>query len=1117
MRARRNSWRRRWTLVPLASGALLVVLAVALVVGAWPFSHASARCRWAPALAAGPKRSASDVRSPASCRPSPAARRIEHALQARRAQLDTPAATARRVASRLAFRNLSPTSSESLVRRDFAAVLRGTNPARTVAQSGRVVRYLGDSRALVRTAAGATELIRSTVPLVSSVGHGRKRAVDLTLRRSGSAYIAANPLEHVAIGAHVSEGVRVGPDGLRLTPLGAPALGSVLGDAVYFHDLGTDEDATVTPTVRGVELSTLLRSRLSPEQIVYRVALPAHAALVQSDAGTIVKRAGHVLANIQTPNAVDAQSTPVPVSMRVSGDELVLSVAHRARDVAYPILIDPRVTFPVGHTSPGWTFFSCKTECPSDEHWGSEIEGPEPGVLRAPASYYSYGIFPEGLELGPQKCEEDKAEDPAVAYCELFDSEPLLRPAGEWMWPDLNKRGEIKDIRNVDYEGISITPGSREESPPGREIGTGYLTYRVGCYYGSNLGEAPPSNVEECNDGPPITVLSFDSVPVEEVWSPEHGFTAKAAPTTVATTLSVEAAIVTEVRGRHRRRGPRGGELLGPENEGEPGRTRACEGDPVDCATGNLTETQTDLNVPGRGVALNLTRTYNSLAAVRAETPGPFGYGWSWNFGAHLSTSDTYPEGVYAKVQTVEQGNGSTTVFTNGAPAPGVLATLGVGGGGYPLYTLPDQTALHFGSGGHLTGETDRNGNQTTVAEPCEGGEEGGGGVAEVRMRYADYTSGFRRDDVSGGDERSCRIEVTDRAGRKMTLYEDAEGLVQRAVDPMGHTVSYGYEEGELTSVTYPGESTPRWRFHYDSRHRLTELIDGRGHVTTNAYDSADRVIEQTGRSGDAKHFEYTANEGEYLEGVAAVGESSEEEELPELTEEEEGFLAAGEAPTPPEQTTTITDESSGAVTVEHFDSENELKSITRGYGTAEASAESLQYDSSGAPTSVTDGNGHSTEYTYDSSGNRTSQKDPDGDETKWEYDGKHDVVGTTNSNGEHTTIERDSHGNALKVSRPAPDGTQTTEYAYDSYGELTSMTDPLEHVWEYEYDGNGDRIAELDPKGDKRTFAFNPDSQEISSTSPRGNASGADPGKYTTIIERDAQGRVVRVIEPLE
>ncbi len=52
----------------------------------------------------------------------------------------------------------------------------------------------------------------------------------------------------------------------------------------------------------------------------------------------------------------------------------------------------------------------------------------------------------------------------------------------------------------------------------------------------------------------------------------------------------------------------------GEENESEPNHRHCKSGDAVNCATGDHTETQTDLEVGGRGPALSLTRTYNSAA-----------------------------------------------------------------------------------------------------------------------------------------------------------------------------------------------------------------------------------------------------------------------------------------------------------------------------------------------------------------------------------------------------------------------------------------------------------------------------------------------------------------------
>lgn len=1035
-----------------------------------------------------------------------------------------------RVTSRSAFHALSSSASARLVRADFGSRIRGANPARAVARAGKLVHYLGDDRAVVRTPTGRTKVITSSMPLRSANHGGPKRPIDLALHAARGSFAPANPLVSTSIARRLGGGATVGSPQLKVIPLGDDVEGTSSADsAVFFHGIGTDEDATVTPTLTGVELSTQLRSPQSPQQIGYRLVPPAGARLVAHGTSARVERAGgHVLATVSTPSAIDAQGTPVPVRMSVRGSQLLLEVDHRSREVAYPVLVDPRVVFPVKKSSPGWNFHTCAPEC-GEGYSGQEIEGPEPGVLTAPAGYYGYGVFSKEAESVNEFCDEFFELVPGAYSCSpLMHKEPEVHPYGIWQWPDENAIGESRVVKTT-YEGISITPGVWVETSRGMG-GTGYMGYNVGCYESNDLSEeSPPATIESCSGHPfPRVALGFLQRPYEEVWTgspisaagwPSEGiFGFREGEVTDATTLSVEAFVVEEERKPHRRHGPRKRELLGPNSPGDPKLPRSCTGDPVDCATGNLTETQTDIDVPGLGVGLTLARTYNSQAAAEDSWHGPFGYGWSWSFGAHLLTHNDYSSGRLSVTRTVEQGNGSTVAFVDGTPRAGVQATLQpeAGSSGSYLYTLPDQTVMTFDWRGKLASETDRNGNVTKVGETCEGGEEGGGGVASVRMRYASYTTM----DVSDEGERTCRIEVKDPSGRVMTLYLNAEELVERATDPMGHTVYYEYEDGELTSVTYPGETLPRWRFKYDSHHRLTQVTDGRGHHTSNEYDSSNRVTAQTDPRGDTRHFEYGHGGEEFLEGVAAGAETEAEEYLPEITEEEESFVAGSGgviAYSPPKDTTTITDDASEAITFEQFDTEDALISQTQAYGTLKAATSEFTYNGAHDLTSTTDGNGHTTDYTYDSAGNRTSRTDADGNKTKWEYDGEHDVVGTTSPNGEHTTIERDSHGNALKVSRPAPGGSQVTEYAYDGYGELTSMTDPLEHVWKYEYDDNGDRIVELSPEGEKRTFEFNADSQEISTTSPRGNIPGADPGAFTTTIERDEQGRVSRVTEPLE
>lgn len=463
-------------------------------------------------------------------------------------------------------------------------------------------------------------------------------------------------------------------------------------------------------------------------------------------------------------------------------------------------------------------------------------------------------------------------------------------------------------------------------------------------------------------------------------------------------------------------------------------------GDPVEAASGDFSETQTDFAINGLGVGLVLSRTYSARAAATAASPGAFGYGWTNSFADRLAFEE---EG---KRITVQRADSSTVPFTADGkggfePPPWSQDKLsGNAEAGY-TYTSADQIKCHFAPSGALQSVIDRNGNETTLSYSEAG-----------RLKM-----------------------ITDPAERQITLAYNGEGLIESAEDPMGHTVKYGYEGKELASVTMPGEAEPRWQFEYDPSHRMTKIIDGRGGETTNEYDGSNRVISQVDPAGRTMAFAY------------------------------DGFH------------TRVTNEATGAIADLWFNSDNEPFSITHGFGTEYATAETFSYDEAGHQLSRTDGNGHTTSYTYNPAGDRTSKVDADENETKWEYNATHDVISETTPNGETTTIERDANGNPETISRPAPgEATQTTSFEYTAKGELKALTDPLERTWTYEYDSQGNRESEADPKGDKRTWAYDEDSQLISTVSPRGNEKGSEASEFETTIERDPRGRLEEVIDAL-
>jgi len=563
---------------------------------------------------------------------------------------------------------------------------------------------------------------------------------------------------------------------------------------------------------------------------------------------------------------------------------------------------------------------------------------------------------------------------------------------------------------------------------------------------------------------------------------------------------------------------------FGPSNPSAPGQERPSCGDPVDCATGNYSESQTDLSVGGRGVGLVLTRTYNAQAAA-AGTTGVFGYGWSSFFSDHVVLEKA------SQRATLVQGNGSTVVFAEGkagsfsGPAWTQDTLSGTPETGYTL-TLPDQTKYQFeGATGRLQSVTDRNGNATTVAYESHG-----------------------------------RIEtITDPAGRKITFAYNSEGLVESAKDPLGHTVKYTYEAGSLASVTEPGGTGARWQFKYDGSHEITTMTDSRGGKTSNEYDSSHRVISQTDPAERTLTFEYEAFHTKITN--KATGAVTDER----FTSADLPFSITHGAGTTSASTETYT-----------YDAANNLKSVTDGNG----HTTKYTYDGSSNRTSMVDADEHETKWTYDAThdvetmttpggetttikrnthgdpetisrpapgkttqttkyeydthGNLTSVTDPLERTWKYEYDTAGDRTGETDPEGDKRTwgYNEDSQLTSTVSPRGNVKGAKATEFTTkterDAQGRPTVVTDPLGHTTKYTYDGDGNLETLTDGNGHKTTYTYDADNEPTIVKKPNGAVtetgydsagqvtSQTDGNKHTTKYVRNILEQVTEVVDPL-
>jgi RHS repeat-associated protein len=541
------------------------------------------------------------------------------------------------------------------------------------------------------------------------------------------------------------------------------------------------------------------------------------------------------------------------------------------------------------------------------------------------------------------------------------------------------------------------------------------------------------------------------------------------------------------------------------ENPSFPKREVASENG-VCTASGDLSESQTDFAVGGRGVGLNVTRTYNSQAAEEG-VKSTFGYGWSSPYSQHLtfeSTSEPETESELHVVNLVQE-NGATVQFVEGAGgewkgpegSPDVLH--GSASLGYTL-TLEDQDVYKFsGSSGRLEMITDRNGNTTTFTY-------NGSGQLE---------------------------KVTDPASRTLKFAYNAEGLIKTATDPMGHVVEYTYESGNLMSVTEPGETALRWQFKYEGASQLVEMVDGRSGKTTYKYSGAHRVTSKTDPVGRTTSFEYgntftkitneatkavtveyLTNSGQLVEAVHGFGTAG-------ATTEAFAYDPAGDtlsATNGDGQTTryeydaagdrVLMEDPEGHKTRWTYDATHDVESET----TPDGETTTYKRDSHGNPTTVerpapgattqvttykynehgelesmTDPLKRTWKYEYDAAGDRTAEIDPEGDRRTWGYNEDSEETSTVSPRG-HVTGAKESLF------------TTTTER--DPRGLPTKIIAPLKHETTYEYDGDGNLVKKIDPEKNVYAYTYDADNEQTEVE---------EPNKATTKTEYDGAGQVTK------
>jgi len=525
--------------------------------------------------------------------------------------------------------------------------------------------------------------------------------------------------------------------------------------------------------------------------------------------------------------------------------------------------------------------------------------------------------------------------------------------------------------------------------------------------------------------------------------------------------------------------------------------------EPVNLATGNYVYEYQDLFIPGRGLPLAVTRSYNSQSPLS----GHFGSGWTFNYNVRLAAINGSEDVLVIR----EDGHADIyNASSNGtySPPTGVFDILTWNAEGSFTLERKDHITYHFTATGQLMNITDNNGNIINLT----------------------YTG-------------NNLTRVTDPSGRELTFTYDAAGRIVSITDPTGRTMSYTYDAND-NLVRYTDPAGGQFDYTYDGNHWLTSITNSRGiQFVTNTYDGDGRVISQSNAFGAVTNFSYDTTNRITTE-TDPLGRSTQyihNDHFWELSETDalghtisyayDGNGNRNSATDANGHTSTFSYDTNGNIiqitdpsghsTSMTYDTKNNLLSSTDALGRQAT----FSYDANSNPVQITNALNHVTTFTYDQYGQVTNAQDANGHGTAHTFDTNGNPVSITDAAGNTVTFTYDLAGRQISATDAKG---KTSTFSYDALDRLLSVTDPLGHSASNTYDGNGNRLSSTDAMGSTTYYTYDPLNHLTQVTDPLGGTvsytydtatdlvSMTDANGHTTQYAYDPVHRLTAVTDPL-
>ncbi len=384
----------------------------------------------------------------------------------------------------------------------------------------------------------------------------------------------------------------------------------------------------------------------------------------------------------------------------------------------------------------------------------------------------------------------------------------------------------------------------------------------------------------------------------------------------------------------------------------------------------NLVLTKPLFSIPGRGMALGESITYNSVSGV-------------WSFGNNTSLVVNADGSV-----TYEKGDGGFYTFTpNGSGGytapPGVYLTLIENGTGN--FTIQDKYNNQYNYVNNKPNQfKDRNGNTTTFT----------------------YNAGGQL------------FRVSDPSGRTLTYTYDASGDIISVTDPAGHIYQFGYQSGLLTSVTDPANNT--YNLSYDANGHPAAFTDPLSRITTFSCTPGGQLqwIDDARTSGQNIYqttFTQSLQGGTMVTMVTDPGSRTStydhNDSTGNLTELQDG---AGDTWNYTWTNNNLTQSQDAKGTTSYtYDGNGNLtyRSTSVDSNPSDNIDETMTYDNYNQLLTYTDGSGRTTSYQYTNEGNLLSTANPNALESNGRlYDQYGNVIQYSPTvQGDHNIVQNGS------------------------------------------------------------------------------------------------------------